>query len=132
MLDGDTFDQPITKIKAAMTGQTNQTSMRHKLFTKMEQGDKPFVAWWTEVKDQSEKCDFTAYNSEKACKDAIVYQTSSKKLRKKALTEDMDLEAIVKLGVMEEQVEMKSESISGEKKEEIKLRRWRRMLLGCN
>ena len=54
----------------------------------MLQGDKPFAMWWSEVKEQSKKCTFDGYDSKMACLDALVYQTSSKKLRKRVLNED--------------------------------------------
>ena len=103
VVDTDTYAGAVAKIKTALEGQTNQASIRHTLFTKMPQGDKPFAMWWSEVKEQSEKCTFNGYDSKMACRDAIVYQTSSKKLRKRVLNEDLDLEATVKLGLMEEQ-----------------------------
>ena len=46
-----------------------------------------------------------------------MYQTSSKKLRKQVLNEDLDLEATVKLGLMEEQSEIKAESMSKSKED---------------
>ena len=42
----DTFAQACNKIEAALTGQTNQASMRHELFNKF-QGDKSFTTWWS-------------------------------------------------------------------------------------
>ena len=117
VVDTDTYAGAVAKIKTALEGQTNQASIRHTLFTKMPQGDKPFAMWWSEVKEQSEKCTFDGYDSKMACRDAIVYQTSSKKLRKRVLNEDLDLEATVKLGLMEEQSEMKAESMSRSKEE---------------
>ena len=117
VVDTDMYVRAVEKIKTALEGQTNQASIRHTLFTKMPQGEKPFAMWWSEVKEQSEKCSFDGYDSKMACRDAIVYQTSSNKLRKRVLNEDLNLEATVKLGLMEEQSEMKAES-------------WKKMLRG--
>ena len=74
--------------------------------------------WWSEVKEQSEKCMFDGYDSKMACRGVLVYQTSSKKLRKIVLNEDSDLEATVRLGLMEEQSEMKAESMSKSRDED--------------
>ena len=38
--DGDSFEEALKKIEEGITGQTNQAISRHKLFTKMEQGEK--------------------------------------------------------------------------------------------
>ena len=86
MVDTDTYARAVEKIKTALEGQTNQVSIGHTLFTKMLQ--KPFAKWWSEVKEQSEKCTFDGYDSKIVCWDAIVYQTSSKKLRKRVLNGD--------------------------------------------
>ena len=59
VLDGDTYDAAITKIRAAMTGQTNQAVMKYKLFKGMKQEDQSFASWWTAVKEQADKCDTT-------------------------------------------------------------------------
>ena len=111
----DTFAQACNKIEAALTGQTNQASMRHKLFTKFPQGDKSFATWWAEVKGQADKCDFANYNSDKACRDAIIYQTSSKRLRKKVLAEDLNLEQTIKMGMADKQSDMNAGEMTREK-----------------
>ena len=99
----DTYLQAIEKIRAAITGQTNQAMMKYKLFTGMEQEDQAFSSWWSSVKEQADKCNFTGYNQEKAARDAILFQTSNVKLRKRILAEDQSLEEVVKLGLAYEQ-----------------------------
>ena len=42
VVDTDTYAGAVAKIKTALEGQTNQVSIRHTLFTKMPQEDKPF------------------------------------------------------------------------------------------
>ena len=46
------------------------------------------------MKEQSDKCDFRGYTSETAARDAIMYQTSNNKLRKKILAK-MTLHTLV-------------------------------------
>ena len=78
----DTYLQAIQKIRTAITGQTNQAVMKYKLFMGMQQEDQAFSTWWSNVKEQASKCDFTGYNQEKAARDAILFQTSNGKLRR--------------------------------------------------
>ena len=115
--DGDTYEAAIAKIKAAITGQTNQAVMMYKLYTGMKQEDQSFASWWTCVKEQADKCDFTGYNSEKAARDAILFQTSNDKLRKRILAENQELDAVVKLGMAYEQSASKAKDMSGSKEE---------------
>jgi hypothetical protein len=118
VLDGDTYDAAITKIRAAITGQTNQAVMKYKLFTGMKQEDQSFASWWTAVKEQADKCDFQGYNHDKAARDAILFQTSNDKLRKRILAEDQELDAVVKLGMSYEQSAAKAKDMSGSKTEQ--------------
>ena len=94
-----TYTQKIEAVRAYVTGQTNQAMSRFKLFTSKAQGNQSFSSWWTKVCEQAEKCDFNGYTKEKAARDAIIFQTSDTKLRKKALAEDTDLDELVKLGL---------------------------------
>ena len=66
----------ITNIKARITRQRNQAVMRYKLFTQMTQGSQPFSTWWSKVREQADRCTFSNYDTEKACKDAILFQKS--------------------------------------------------------
>ena len=38
---------------------------------------QPFSAWWTTIKEQAEKCDFTNYDEKANSRDAILFQTSN-------------------------------------------------------
>ena len=49
--DEDSFDAALRKVEEGITGQTNQAVSRHKLFTKMEQGDKDFEVWFPKVRE---------------------------------------------------------------------------------
>ena len=90
------YDDAIEAIRTAITGQTNQAMIRYKLFTGMAQDEEPFSSWWAQVKEQADKCKFDQYNVETAARDAILFQTSDLRLRKKVLAEDYGLEETVK------------------------------------
>ena len=47
--------------------------------------------------------------------DAIIYQTSSKRLRKKVLTEDLNLDQTIKPGMADEQSDMNAGEMTREK-----------------
>merc|ERR1712239_91445 len=72
----------------------------------LPQEGEPFSTWWTQ--EQADKCDFTGYNSKMAARDAILFQTTNHKLRKRVLAEDCDLEAVIKLGLALEHSESKA------------------------
>ena len=98
-----TFAQAVQNIKSAITGQTNQAMIRYKLFTGMQQGEEAFSSWWAKVKEQADKCSFEGYDSKSAARDALLFQTSDSRLRKKVLAENQSLEDMVKLGLAYEQ-----------------------------
>ena len=110
---GDTYDAAIDKIRLAITGQTNQAMIRFKLFTGMAQDSQPFSTWWAKVKEQADKCRFDAYDADKAARDALLFQTSDAKLRKKVLAEDLVLEDMVKFGLAYEQTQAKADQMAG-------------------
>lgn len=115
--DGDTYAAAIEKVKTAITGQTNQAVMKYKLFTGMPQGEQAFASWWTNMKEQAEKCDFTVYNKDSAARDAILFQTSNAKLRKRILAEDYSLEETVKIGLAYKHSDSKAKVMDGSKLE---------------
>ena len=97
--------------------------MRYKLFTQMLQGKQSFSSWWSKVKEQADKCTFAGYNGEKAAKDAILFQTSDVKLRKKILAEDMGLDDLVKLGLAHEHTNTKSDQLGNTNDQDASVRR---------
>ena len=64
----------------------------------MRQQGKTFAIWGAEVVKQARKVDWTAYGDEEAARDAILFQTSDTKLRKKILAENLDLERTIEWG----------------------------------
>jgi hypothetical protein len=117
VLENDTYDGAVQKVEEAITGQTNQAVMKYRLFTGMAQGDQAFASWWSSVKEAADRCNFTGYNRESAARDAILYQTSNPRLRKKILAEDPGLEETVKNGLAYEQSESKAKVMEGNKAE---------------
>ena len=71
------------------------------------------MTWWTKVKEEYEKYNFQGYTKEKAAKDALLFQTSNAKLRKKVLSEDTNLDYLVKLGLTMEHTEGKADQMGG-------------------
>ena len=89
----------------------------------MSQGKQSCLSWWSKVKEQADKCTFTDYTKEKAAKDAILFQTSDVKLRKKILAEDVGLDDLVKLGLAHEHTNTKSDQLGGTKDQDASVRR---------
>ena len=94
----DTFDQAVEKIRLGIVSKTNQAMSRLKLFQQMEQGSQKFESWTREIFKQSQRCDWTGYNAEEAARDAILYQTTDNKLRKKILADNMSYKDTVTWG----------------------------------
>ena len=63
--------------------------------------------------------DWTEYNADKATVDAIIMQTSSQKLRQRAIQENLDYEGLVALGISQEQATKKSGRLPETDKETV-------------
>ena len=98
----DDYATTIDKIKNGLVGQTNQAMQRYRLFRQLPQGEQSFNVWWKSVKEQADKCTWTGYDGDQAAKDAIIFQTSNQKLRKKCLAEDLNFEDTIKTGLVRE------------------------------
>ena len=48
--EDDSFKVALRKVETGITGQTNQAVSRHKLFTKMGQGEKGFAVWYPTIR----------------------------------------------------------------------------------
>ena len=115
--DTDTFDQAVTKIEDAIKAQTNKAMAKYKLFMGLPQEGESFSTWWTQIQEQADKCDFAGYDAKMAARDAILFQTSNNKLRKRVLAEDCDLPAVIKLGLAMEHSESKAGVLGKSRKE---------------
>ena len=117
--DLDTYSQAVTKVEEGIKKQTNQASAKFKLFQQMPQGDQPYSKWYPQVKEQASRCDWTGYNTEKAARDAILFQTNNKKLMKKIIAEDIDFNETVKVGLAMEQGAKKVDEIRSTGRKEV-------------
>ena len=117
VVEGDTMDESINKIKNGIKMQTNQATARFKLFQQMSQTDEAFASWFPKVKEQAERCDWTNYDGKKAARDAILFQTNNKKLQRKVIAEDLSYDDTVKYGLALEQGEKKVEQLRGQKEQ---------------
>ena len=84
----------------------------YRLFRQLPQGEQSFNVWWKTVKEQSDKCTWTGYDGDQAAKDAIIFQTSNQKLRKKCLAEDLNFEETIKTGLALENSDKKADKMS--------------------
>ena len=100
----DTLDQALVKIRARYGSHVNLTMVVHKLMH-VQQGSKTFTQFRREVEELAVQCQFeqNPYTKERAIKDAIIFRTSDKKLRKEALAKDVDLAALTKAALGYEQ-----------------------------
>lgn len=95
----------------------------YKLFHQLQQGNKKFSDWYPEVLEHAQRCPLEDYTVERAARDAIAMQTSSSRLRKKALRDGPDFKTLVKLGCTLESADkqaavmMETEPVRNVKKE---------------
>ena len=75
------------KIRNTLKGRENPTAAMHKLFSSMVQANQTFDVCH-KVYEFAKTVDWTNFNQEKATVDAIVMQTSSGKLRQKAIQDN--------------------------------------------
>ena len=111
--DGDSFKQALDKIEQGIKKQTNQASARFKLFQQMPQAGRPMSKWFPEIKEQADRCDWTAYGSKEAARDSILFQCDDKKLMRKIMAEDLNFDDTVKIALAMEQGSNKVEEIRG-------------------
>ena len=75
------------------------------------------------VRDQAERCDFDNYAKEMAARDAVLFNTSDDRLRKKVLAKNTAFDAMIKLGLAYEHTNTKSDQMGGRNTEDILVRR---------
>ena len=111
VLETDTYEEAVEKIKAALRKRGNRTSAVFKLFNSHAQGDKSFESWHTEIYKAAKLIDWGDYNAKKAAVDAIITQTSSAKLQQRAIQENPSYEELVDLGISQEQARKKASKL---------------------
>ena len=98
---------------------TNQAVCRHKLFTKLPQGDRQFSVWYHLIREQALWCSFNNYNADHGTREAILFQTSDSKLQGEILSKYLNMEAAVKGGLTMDQSKLKQDNMnSGMKMED--------------
>ena len=121
--DNTTYSDAIQQVKAGLLDQTNELFPIYNLFQRMPQGKKPIRLWMQEVLDAAKRCKLSstcgancagAYTAERAARDAVVFQTSNERMRKKALAEAPDFTQLLKIGQSMETAESQAEKISFE------------------
>ena len=105
VLATDTFDAAVTKVQAKLKERTNTVVQRNMLLSNHPQGTKSFEKWSQEVSEAAKLIEYANYDWKQAAVDAMILQTSSGKLREKALSENTSYEELVKLGITKEQSE---------------------------
>ena len=104
----DSYQQAIDKTRQGIVGKTNQAMSRLKLFQQMGQGSQKFRNWHKEVYKQAKRCDWTEYSAEEAARDAIMYQTTDQKLRKRILVQNMPYQDTMAWGQSHEESHRKA------------------------
>ena len=101
--DDHTFDEAVEKIKTGLSERTNKIVQRNMLLANFPQGRKSFERWSQELSNAAKLIDYENYDWKQATVDAILLQTSSPKLRERALQENVTYEALLRLGIAKEQ-----------------------------
>ena len=105
VLEGDSFDQAVGKIQAKLKERTNKIVQRNMLLSNYPQGTKSFEKWSQEISEAAKLIDYDNYDWKQAAVDAMLLQTTSLKLREKALSENVTYDELLKIGITKEQSE---------------------------
>ena len=111
--DDDTYYQAMSKVEIGIKKLTNQATARYKLFQEMPQDGKPFDSWSQLVMEQANRCDWVMYDGKRAARDAILFQMDDKKLKKKVIAEDIQLQEVIKIGIASEQAGKAADRLNG-------------------
>ena len=93
----------VKKIKKGLTERTNKVVQRNLLLANYPQGSKSFEKWSQEVANAAQLISYEHYDWKQAAVDAILLQTSSPKLRERALQENTSYDDLMRMGVTKEQ-----------------------------
>ena len=100
---GDSFAAAVKKVEDKLKGRTNKTVQRNMLLCNNPQGNTTFEKWSQRLAEAAKLIDYNGDNWKAAVVDAILLQTSNKKLRERALQEEITYEELIKLGIAKEQ-----------------------------
>ena len=98
----------MTKIRATLQKRGNHTFAVFKLFNGHSQGSQSFHMWHMSVYKAAKLLNWTDYNADRAAVDAMVMQTSSIRLKQRAIQENPTYLQLVHLGVSQEQAKKKA------------------------
>ena len=93
----DNYGKAVKKVEEGIKKLTNQATARYKLFQEMPQDGQPFDGWSQLIKEQANRCDWAAYDSSRAARDAILFQMDDRKLKTKIIAEDTPLDEVIKV-----------------------------------
>ena len=110
-----TYTAALTATKAALTGQVNPAALVHELFT-MQQKDMLFSEYMPKVLKVAQKLKWQEMTYEKAAMYAMTINTSSDRLRRKALAEQMEFARFRELGLAYETAEDQAGKLEVEEK----------------
>ena len=111
--DDDTYVEATDKVRAALKRRERWPAAMYKLFTGHPQGNQTFEAWHRTILETARRIDLAGYGSEKAAVDAVLIQTSSRRLRQKALQVDPDWDQLVDMARSQEQAQRKAQEMPG-------------------
>ena len=103
--EADTFQEAVEKIQTKLSDRTNKIVQRNMLLSNFPQGDKSFEKWSQQVSEAAKMIDYKNYDWRQAAVDAMILQTSSSKLRERALQENISYDGLLKIGIAKEQSE---------------------------
>ena len=101
--DADAYDIVIEKIRKGLSDRTNKVVQRNLLLANYPQGNKSFEKWSQEVANAAQLICYEQYDWKQATVDAIMLQTSSPRLRERALQENTSYDDLMRMGVAKEQ-----------------------------
>ena len=99
----DDYKTSIDKIRKGLQSRTNAVVQRNLLFANFPQGTKSFESWSKKTSSAAKLINFEGYNWKQATVDSLILQTSSPKLRERALQDNINYEDLLKLGIAKEQ-----------------------------
>ena len=103
VVDTDTFDQAVKKVKDKLEGRTNKVVQRNMLLSNHPQGTKSFEKWSQQISEAASLIDYTNYDWKQAAVDAMMLQSTNSSLVQKALAENATYDQLIKLGIAKEQ-----------------------------
>ena len=95
----DTYNETVVKIRGVLQSFVNRTLAMHELLT-TKQGNRPWLDFYKDIEEKAQNMSLnsTPYTHADAVKDALIMGMSDPWMIQRALSEDPDLDTIVKWG----------------------------------